>query len=525
MARWRPEMGHMQHHSEIWATCQAVSIGNMGAIALLDVFNLITLFPIVVQTFSEAIAIVETFIGSRTYKPTKSQQVFSWSRFCEVRSSNATHLLLTICLVGLAWLCHMGVVMFQHVPAVTVSLSKHMVLTPDTRAKADIDSNLLCDGQKFPLGGNIDWPNLSTRRKQLWYSWSNILILNNCQPLSCCAEGEIGKNVCNKRHQTEHQPKPQYNPIQSQHCDEHQLKRSHMQIPANGIRMKNNTRAYQSIFSGSHHWQRPSAKLKCPLLWALIPAAFRTYRVRRRQVPLLLLKLVVLWDPWQSYANICKPSDSKLLLIRHRRCQKGCTSLSSKSEDWSHRRPSWRNRPESRTAGHAEKSPARKNQRPWKVLTAPPSSSLTNRWFSQGWLWKIKISAHSRINLDQVQFHPGFWICQNHLKLVMQAHKLTALHTDFHLQTILSSSRGKDLHPRTLMDQLRRRSLKVPTWAQGLKPGATESGSIATGVNWVIGHSHILSCDWCPNKLEQHESEMVPIVVTSVGAASCTNPF
>ena len=156
MARWRPEMGHMQHHSEIWATCQAVSIGNMGAIALLDVFNLITLFPIVVQTFSEAIAIVETFIGSRTYKPTKSQQVFSGSRFCEVRSSNATHLLLTICLVGLAWLCHMGVIMFQHVPAVTVSLSKHMVLTPDTRAKADIDSNLLCDGQKFPLGGNID---------------------------------------------------------------------------------------------------------------------------------------------------------------------------------------------------------------------------------------------------------------------------------------------------------------------------------------------------------------------------------
>ena len=84
-----------------------------GAIALLDVFNLITLFPIVVQTFSEA---VETFIGSRTYKPTKSQQVFSWSRFCEVRSSNATHLLLTICLVGLAWLCHMGVIMFQQSP-------------------------------------------------------------------------------------------------------------------------------------------------------------------------------------------------------------------------------------------------------------------------------------------------------------------------------------------------------------------------------------------------------------------------
>ena len=40
----------------------------------------------------------------------------------------------------------------------------------------------------------------------------NMLILNNCQPVPCCAEGEIGKDVHNKRHQTEHQPKPKYNP-------------------------------------------------------------------------------------------------------------------------------------------------------------------------------------------------------------------------------------------------------------------------------------------------------------------------
>lgn len=259
MARWRPEMGHMQHHSEIWATCQAV--------ALLDVFNLTTLFPIVVQAFSEAIAIVETFLGS-IYKPSKIPTGFYGFFLVPflVRSSNASHLPADKkTLVGLAWLCHMGMIMFQHVPAPfhyqniwSWLLTQEQRLTSIATCYA-MDQSSLLEGTLIdpisPHAGNnfgiLDWT--------FWF-WTTV---SHCHAVP---EGEIGKNVRNKRHQTEHQPKPQYNPIQSQHCDEHQLKRSDMQIPANGIRMKNNTTAY--------HWQRPSAKLKCPLLRALIPAAF-----------------------------------------------------------------------------------------------------------------------------------------------------------------------------------------------------------------------------------------------------------